>query len=206
MSKRIRHHVNPLSMSYLDFEISPPELSGHFTEVEIGCAEGEFLFERYGDCPDHQVIGLEIRRSLVDEINDKSRNFGLKGISAVFCNVNTHMTELFPAGSVDRFFVNFPDPWFKKDHHKRRIVSPALVADLISCLRSGGEIFFQSDIFDLAMDAMAVFEENGPPQIRNVSGEWSFMKENPFKTMSRRERFVTEEGLRVWRMLYRLSC
>ncbi|MBN2723451.1 MAG: tRNA (guanosine(46)-N7)-methyltransferase TrmB [Deltaproteobacteria bacterium] len=205
MSKRIRHHVNPLSMNYLDFEVKKPLLDHRFTEVELGCAEGEFIFDRTNDKPEHRIIGLEIRRSLIDDINSKAKG-NFPAITGVFCNINTHIPRLFPKETVDRFFINFPDPWFKKDHHKRRVVSPSLLSELVSSLKPNGEIFFQSDIFDLAMDAMSVFEEFGPQYgIYNVLSEWSFMRNNPFGTMSRREKYVTEEGLRVWRILYRLG-
>ena len=66
-----------------------------------------------------------------------------------------------------------------------------------------GELLFQSDVFDLALDAMAVLEQE--PGLRNVRGEWSFLPQNPYGVQSLREVRVQERGLPVWRMLYRRS-
>ena len=121
-------------------------------------------------------------------------------IEAIFANINTHLPVIFPENSIDRFFINFPDPWFKKEHKKRRIMKPQTVKELVKALKPTGEIFFQSDIYDLALNALAVMEEYSG--LKNVSGEWSFMRENPYGAISRRERFVTEEGKRVWRFLF----
>ncbi len=207
-AKRIRHHVNPLALQYLDFDPAPlPDLSSaSVVEVELGCAEGDFLFDRVRDTSgDVLIVGLEIRRKLVDRINEKAARMGLAHrLVAVFANLNVHIPEIFPPASVDRFFFNFPDPWFKNSQKKRRVVSRQVVEELIKALKPGGQILFQSDVFDIALDAMYSFEAFGCPPLVNESGEWSFIRHNPFGTMSRRERHVTEDGTRVWRILYSL--
>ena len=38
-------------------------------------------------------------------------------------------------------------------------------------LRAGGELFFQSDVFELALDAMAVLED-ATDRFANVLGPW----------------------------------
>lgn len=42
--------------------------------------------------------------------------------------------------------IQFPDPHFKKRHHKRRIVQPELVEAICRRLRPGGRVFMQSDV------------------------------------------------------------
>jgi tRNA (guanine-N7-)-methyltransferase len=98
-------------------------------------------------------------------------------------------------------YVNFPDPWFKTRHRNRRVLDPALASDLAGVLRPGGELFFQSDVFDLSLDAMSVLEDE--PRLANVFGPWSFTKQdNPYGTRTTREERVLEDGKPVWRMLY----
>ena len=46
-------------------------------------------------------------------------------------------------------FINFPDPWWKKKHQKRRIVSDVFAELLISRLKKGGHLFIQSDVASL---------------------------------------------------------
>lgn len=199
---RIRHHVNPLHGHYLTTgaEQVPLPDSGE-VEVELGCADARFLFERAAALPELRCIGVEIRRDLVDDVNQRAAEAGLAGLSAVFANGQTEFDTLFPAGRLARVFINFPDPWWKRRHQKRRVVSPELVLAIHRTLRTGGELFFQSDVFDLALDAMAIIEASG--RFENAGGEWSFARHNPYGARSLREVRCLEKGLPIWRMRYR---
>jgi tRNA (guanine-N7-)-methyltransferase len=59
-----------------------------------------------------------------------------------------------PPLSISRIFVLFPDPWPKKRHQKRRLVSPETIADFARVLRPGGELRFASDSGDYAGETL----------------------------------------------------
>ena len=215
---RVRNHVNPLRSGYM--HIAPPPIpplaaiapsapSGDAPkktglEVELGCADAQFLFQLARADPGTRYVGVEIRRPLVDDVNQRARAEGLALLSAVFAHINLDLPRVFAGHAVRRFYVNFPDPWFKRAQKKRRVVTPEMVDSLLGLLTPDGEIFFQSDIWDLALDAMSVFEAE--LRLENVRGEWSFLPENPFPARSLREDRVAERGLPVWRMLYRRAA
>jgi tRNA (guanine-N7-)-methyltransferase len=171
-------------------------------EVELGCADARFLFERAPRHPEVLFVGLEIRHPLVKQVNRLATEQRMPNLRAVFCNINVDLPSLFSNRSLRRVFVNFPDPWFKRRHQKRRLVNDELVQVLHDKLRLDGELFFQSDVFDLAMDAMAVLEA-APDRFANVLGPWSFARENPYAAKSLREVRCEERGMRIWRMCYR---
>jgi tRNA (guanine-N7-)-methyltransferase len=171
-------------------------------EVELGCADARFLFERAPHFPERLFFGLEIRQPLVDEVNEQARALGLGNLRAQYCHINVDLDALFPDGSLARVFVNFPDPWFKRRHQKRRLMNEELVDVLHRKLRADGELFFQSDVFDLALDALAVLEM-APEKFANVDGPWSFARANPYGAQSLREVRCEERGMRIWRMCYR---
>lgn len=207
---RVRHHVNPLRSGYM--HIAPPPLTPLRApaatvdvplEVELGCADAQFLFQLARRDPNTRYVGVEIRRPHVDDVNQRAAEEGLGRLSAVFAHINLDLPAIFAGHPVRRFYINFPDPWFKRAQHKRRIVTPELVDTLLSLLVPEGEIFFQSDVFELALDAMAVLECE--PRLCNASprGEWSFYGESPFPARSLREDRVTAHGDPVWRILYR---
>jgi tRNA (guanine-N7-)-methyltransferase len=201
MSRRVRHHVNPLGVEFFGRRIDPLALPPGEVEVELGCADARFLFERAPHHPRTTFVGLEIREPLVDEVNEKARELGLANLRAVFTNVNADLDSLFADRRVARFFVNFPDPWFKRRHHKRRVMNAELVEVLHKKLEPNGELFFQSDVWDLALDALAVLE--GAPQLfRNLDGPWSFCRDNPFGAKSLREVRCEARQMRIWRMRY----
>lgn len=171
-------------------------------EVELGCADARFLFERAPQHPDVLFIGLEIREPLVKTVNEMADEQHLPNLRAVFCNINVHLPALFPDHSIKRMYVNFPDPWFKQRHKKRRLMTEELVQVLHAKLRPDGELFFQSDVWDLAIDAMEVLE-SAPELLANTLGPWSFVRTNPYGARSLREVRCEERDMRIWRMCYR---
>jgi tRNA (guanine-N7-)-methyltransferase len=60
-----------------------------------------------------------------------------------------------PESGVSRLFILFPDPWPKKRHLKRRLISPETIAHFARVLAPGGELRFASDSGDYAAHALA---------------------------------------------------
>lgn len=201
---RIRQHVNPLAPYFQAFHgVVPPLPPGPEVELEIGCADAQFLFERAARDPAGIYVGCEIREDLVALVNRRARRTKLP-VHAVFCQAQLHLDAIFEAGRVARVFVNFPDPWFKKKHHERRMIDEALAAGIARAARPGAEIFVQSDVWEIALDAMSVFESDG--RFINAAGEWTFWRAgNPYGVRSWREQNAEETGLPIWRIMYRLA-
>jgi tRNA (guanine-N7-)-methyltransferase len=201
---RIRQHVNPLRSEYLRIDLAPLSLrEGWPTEVELGSAEAHFLMGRAAEEPRANYIGVEIRRELVEQTNQIFGEQGLSQVRSVFANMSVDLPRLFPAGSVRRFFINFPDPWFKFRQKKRRVVSEELVADLWAGLAALGEVHVATDIFDIALDAMAALEGDSPRRFVNAHSPWTFARATPFEARSRRERHCEATGIKIWRLVYR---
>lgn len=193
--------MNPLKQGFLRVAGERLKLPAGPVEVELGCADARFLFERAALQQETTYVGVEIRREMVDRVRRRAQAEGLSRLYAVFANMNTDLLALFGPEQIDRVFLNFPDPWFKRAQHKRRVVQPELAQGLVQVVRPGGEVFFQSDIFELALDAMSVLEQT--PGLLNIHGEWSFARTNPYGAQSLREVRVLEKGLPVWRICYR---
>lgn len=200
MRVRVRNHVNPLMASFADLRSERPLLiPGQPVEVEIGCADALFLFERAAVDAQRCYVGLEIREELVDAVNREAAATGAP-VQAIFCHANRHMAKLFDAGRADRVYVNFPDPWFKKRHHKRRMVDAGLARDCATLLRPGGELMVQTDVWEVALDALGAFED----VLVNRAGPWTFWKNgNPYGAKSWREKHCEKRELQIWRLLYR---
>jgi tRNA (guanine-N7-)-methyltransferase len=200
---RVRNHVNPLGPAFDEFRGDAPALDDDRPlELEIGCADAQFLFERAAAAPERQFVGLEIREELVHAVNAKAAEL-CAPVRAVFCNANRHLLEVIPERAAARIFVNFPDPWFKRRHEKRRMITDALGSDIARLLPVGGELFVQTDVWDLALDALGVFERLDDA-FANLAGAWSFWKRgNPFGAQSWREERCERNGWPIWRLYYR---
>jgi len=201
---RIRHHVNPRGAHFARFRGErPPAALDRPIEIEIGCADARFLFERAALEPDRLYVGLEIREDLVDLVNARARRANAP-VHAVFCHAQLHLAEVFAPASVARVFVNFPDPWFKRRHRPRRMVDAAL-ADAIACVAAlDADVFVQTDVWEIALEAMSAFERDG--RFESRAGEWSFWRGgNPYGVRSWREQHVEESGGASWRLRYRVT-
>jgi tRNA (guanine-N7-)-methyltransferase len=199
---RIRQHVNPNLAYFEEFRGQRPTLRGAPVEVEIGCADAQFLFERAVIDPTRDYVGLEIRDELVRLVNRSARSLGAP-VHAVFCHAQHHLELLFGPASVDRVYLNFPDPWFKKKHHDRRMIDAVLVEGIARVVRPGGAVFVQSDVWDIALDAMEVFDRRDDA-FENQAGEWTFWRRgNPYGARSWRETNAEATGLPIWRLMYR---
>ncbi|HEY6477439.1 MAG TPA: tRNA (guanosine(46)-N7)-methyltransferase TrmB [Polyangia bacterium] len=200
---RVRQHVNPLKSDLLEIADVPRIEAplGRALEVELGAAEAHFLFDRATADRETLFVGVEIRRELVGPVNEESARRGLDNVRCIFANMSVDLPRLFAPGSVRRFFLNFPDPWFKSRQHKRRVIGPPLVEELGRALAPAGELYVMTDIFALALEAMASLE--GSALYESARGPWTFAQDNPYGAKSRRERQCEDEGAHVWRLLYR---
>lgn len=200
---RIRQHVNPREWFFETFRGEKPVLDpARELEVEIGCADAQFLFERAAKDPTRQYVGLEIREDFVELVNKRATQTGLP-VTAVFCQAQLHMPVIFGDAKAKRVFINFPDPWFKRAHHNRRMVDPVLIAAVAQLLRPDGELFVQTDVWELALDALTAIEND--EHFVNRAGEWTFWRAgNPYGVRSWREQNAEETGLTVWRLMYDL--
>lgn len=199
---RIRQHVDPRGAFFAEFRGRIPQFApDREVEIEIGCADAQFLFERAAREPIRTYVGLEIREDLVDLVNQRAHAERLP-VTAVFCHAPLHLQTVLDGTKVRRAYINFPDPWFKRRHRDRRMVDPALAESLAHVLAPGAELFVQTDVFDIALDAMTVFE----PRFTNAAGEWTFWRQgNPYGVRSWREQNAEQTGLPIWRILYRAT-
>ncbi|MEM7675486.1 MAG: tRNA (guanosine(46)-N7)-methyltransferase TrmB [Myxococcota bacterium] len=200
MSRRIRKHANPFTVLTHLGPLDRTALFGRTAplEIDLGCGGGTFLLDRAAAHPERDFIGLEIRKPLVDDNNRRVERRGLTNLRFFYANANINLDDQ-PAGSVDRFFVMFPDPCFKKRHWKRRILQPKLVREMTLALPIGGQIFAQSDIRPLAEEMLAFLTQESA--LRPLLGD-SLQTPSPFAQKTEWERHHEAAGEPVYRMLF----
>lgn len=204
---RVRQHVNPLAQKYQK-QVNPIEWEKVFVHpqqplhLDIGCARGRFILQMAQIEPSWNFLGLEIREPLVIEANRLSAELGLTNLHYVFCNANISLKMLLsslPAGILQRVTIQFPDPWFKTRHAKRRVVQPELVSDLADYLPVGGIVFLQSDMKFIAVEMCDRFTEN--PHFQRV-GTTEWLAENPLPVPTEREIATQNKGEPVYRAVF----
>lgn len=200
---RVHQHVNPLAPFYrqppdaavLAHVFSDPDLPLH---LDVGCARGRFILKMAESVPEWNFLGVEIREPLVAEANRIAEEKGLVNLHYSFCNAMLWLDKLIeaiPGETLQMVTIQFPDPWFKKKHAKRRMVNPQLVSALAAKLKAGGRVFVQTDIEFLADEMTEIFRGDG----RFREGK---IEENIFSVKTEREKAVEEKGLPVFRTLW----
>ena len=204
---RVRQHVNPLSEKFRT-PVSAPDWQNIYANLslplylDIGCARGRFILEMAEVEPRWNYLGLEIRQPLVDEANEIRDEKGLKNLHYIFCNANNSLRPILstlPPGILHSCLIQFPDPWFKNRHAKRRVVQPELVNELADYLPIGGTVFLQSDIEFVAIEMSDRFSEN-PAFNKQHQQQW--LIDNPFPVATEREKRVMLRRESVYRAIF----
>jgi tRNA (guanine-N7-)-methyltransferase len=200
---RVHQHVNPLSPYYRQ-EPKPVDLVEVFADprlplhLDIGCARGRFLLKMAAERPGWNYMGVEIREPLVDEANRLAKEAGLENLHYVFCNAMLWLDRLLssvPDKILQTVTIQFPDPWFKNKHAKRRMVNRELVDMISRHLPSEAEVFVQTDISRLADEMFLQFRISDFYEERSV-------ELNPFPIKTERENAVEAKGLPIYRRLF----
>jgi tRNA (guanine-N7-)-methyltransferase len=207
----MRQHVNPLSKNF--FEIDPiPPLNQVFENpklplhLDIGCASGDFLFELSLKNKNWNYIGIEIREKLVLNANLKMKSEENKNLYFSFGNANNIFNQS-KNKSIINFITsisfNFPDPWFKKKHHKRRVIQPKLINLLSNSMKRGSLIFIKTDVRDLFDHMELTISESikfKKIPYQDVKFYESF---NPNRIKTNREKYVILNQLKIYESIYK---
>lgn len=205
----VRQHVNPLSRFYQLPRPLPP-LTDLFADPErplhldIGSARGRFLLALAPRCPEHNHLGIEIRRPLVTASEADREAAGLTNLRFLFAHAGVSLPGWLadlPPGRLALVSVQFPDPWFKTRHHKRRVLQPPLLLALASSMAPGSRLFLQSDVQAVIEPMVELVEASGCFQ-RPAGDGRPWRSGNPLPVPTERERHVLGQGLPVYRVLY----
>jgi len=117
------------------------------TWLEIGFGAGEHLAWQATRHPRAGLVGAEPFINGVAKLLLRVEQDGLENVRVHFGDARP-LLEATPAGALSKVFVLHPDPWPKKRHWKRRIISPWFFQEAARVLRPGGELRVASDIAD----------------------------------------------------------
>lgn len=200
---RVHQHVNPLAPFYRQSP-QPIDIESVFNEpdrpllLDIGCARGRFLLRMADAEPGWNYLGVEIRHPLVDEANRIACEEGLRNLHYEFCNAMLWLGRLIvhiPDGILQAVTIQFPDPWFKKKHAKRRMVNAELVQTIVDKLSPSGRVFVQTDIESLGEEMFELFRAED--RLIEIA-----VTENPFPVKTEREKAVEDKALPVYRSMW----
>ena len=206
----MRQHVNPLSRNFNEIKRIPSlkEMFGDSKlnlHLDIGCASGEFLFDLALFNTNWNYLGIEIRERLVNTAKLKVSERNIKNLFFEFGNANNILNDIqnnFIFKNAKSISINFPDPWFKKRHYKRRLIQPEFINMLSHSLRIGSLIFIKTDVQDL-FDYMdyTISSNLNFKKIEKKDLNYSECF-NPNKVRTNREKYVIDKQLDIFERIY----
>lgn len=114
--------------------------------IEIGFGRPHYLLDLAKMHPDAHVLGFEIKRDWVRVAAERATREGLSNLRVIEGDARPHLERLVEPGTVDGIHVLFPDPWWKKRHHKRRVFTAEFTALLASMLAPTGRLYAKTDV------------------------------------------------------------
>lgn len=178
--------LDALSPGAVSWEVNPDRapldlnavFGGKPLWVEIGFGGGEHLVHQAKTYPEVGIIGCEPFINGVAMLLGKIRESGVSNLR-VHPGDARDLFDVLPAGSVEKAFLLYPDPWPKKRHHRRRFVTQEHLEPLFHVLKPGAEFRVATDIPDYVRQTLieapkAGFEwlAEGPGDWRHPWGDW----------------------------------
>lgn len=121
-----------------------PRASGRAVWLEIGFGAGEHLAAQAERHREISLVGCEVFENGIARLLAQMEHRHLDNIR-VFTDDARLLIEALPPASTDRVFILFPDPWPKRRHAKRRIVSPETLDALAVIMTDGAELRLATD-------------------------------------------------------------
>lgn len=138
--------------------------------LEVGFGGGEHLVHMAATYPNIRLIGCEPFVNGIAMLLGKIRSAGV-GNLCIHPGDARDLFDVLPPASVDKVFLNYPDPWPKARHHRRRFVTQDYLVPLARVMKPGAEFRIATDIPDYVRQAheevpqagFALVTEGGTP-------------------------------------------
>ncbi len=167
-------------------------------EIEVGFGRGMFLVDRGREHPDTGLLGIETSYKWAHVVEQRCRRLHLDNVHILAGDAREILERTTPDGAVRRVFLHFPDPWWKKRHAKRRLMTRRFLDQVARLLEPAGEFFLQTDVEERAAEYARQVQAHEAFGFRTGDG---FLSANPYCQISNRERRAKEDGLPVYRIL-----
>jgi tRNA (guanine-N7-)-methyltransferase len=182
--------------------IFSPDLSPPLRLVlEIGFGRGEFLRHLAAQAADVAHVGVEVSYKRVLKMARRIARSQEPNIRLVAATGEDAVRDLLGDSSLEGVWINFPDPWPKKRHHRRRLLQPPFVAVLAGKLRPGGILEVATDHAQYAEQIDAVL--GAEPLLENELAPAAFVRDVPGRAHTAYEVEWRREGRELHFFSYR---
>ena len=139
--------------------------------LEVGFGGGEHLVHMAARNRDRFLIGAEPFVNGIAMLLGKVRDADLDNL-AIHPGDVRDLFEVLPDASVEKVFLNYPDPWPKARHHRRRFVTAEYLGALARVVQPGAEFRIATDIPDYVRQALEEVPKAGFDLVDHGTTPW----------------------------------
>jgi tRNA (guanine-N7-)-methyltransferase len=187
----------PFSPTLLDFDQAFGRSAPRVLEIGFGMGETTAAIARARPAEDY--LGIEVHAPGVGSLLKRIDELGLGNVRVIRHDAAEVVAAMIPPASLAAIHVFFPDPWPKKRHHKRRLVSPPFVRELALRLAPGGCLHLATDWEDYAHSMLATLAAE--PLLVNIAAD--FAPRPDYRPLTKFEARGVRLGHDVWDVIFR---
>ena len=169
-------------------------------KLEIGFGMGDFLIKMATQEPHSNFVGIDFSQNGILKLLAWIENQQMNNIRVVYGDVRGKIPLLFQDGELDTVYINFPDPWPRKRHFKRRLIKPGLVKLVAQKLAPAGHVYLATDSEPYALESLEYF--NAEPLLQNVNPESGFFAERDHLPKTKYEKSFIYAGDKIHYLEY----
>ena len=141
-------------------------------------------------------IGIDMFHKGIRKVFTRVEKICLTNIHIAYGDARTQVPLIFNESQLSVVFINFPDPWPKKRHYKRRLIKPAFVQTLADKLKSGGTVHLATDYASYAEEIRGFFEAD--MNFKNKAGTKNFSESRGDLPKTKYENNFLKAGQRIF--------
>lgn len=188
----------------LDYQNTPLDFQAIYGNdkpviLEIGFGMGKSLVEMAAANPDKNYLGVEVHTPGVGACIAYAVEKAVTNLRIICHDATEILRDAVADASLGGLQLFFPDPWHKAKHHKRRIVQPPFVAQVVQKLQPNGFIHMATDWENYAEQMLEVLSAN--PHLTNTAPQ-DFIPRPDFRPLTKFEARGHRLGHGVWDLYF----
>ena len=201
--KKETPYTPTLDVSVFSLPVTTEEIFGNSnsSSLEIGFGEGEFLVELAESDPGTNYLGIEIKYFRYKKAVRLAISRGLSNVKLLHFDADLAVEQVFAAGSFEKVYINFPDPWPKDRHQKHRIINDIFLDNLHNIMKDGSVLEFTSDHLDYVTHTIEHFDRH--PKFSNIYGEKGYATEVSGRPRTKFEKEFVEENREIYYLSFK---
>ncbi|MBV1876455.1 MAG: tRNA (guanosine(46)-N7)-methyltransferase TrmB [Pseudomonadales bacterium] len=167
------------------------------TVLEIGFGMGDSLYEMASGNLKTNFIGVEVHRPGIGHLMQLAAAANLKNLKLYRADSIDVLEQSLPVACLDKVQIFFPDPWHKKKHHKRRLITQPFIDLLRSRLKPDGILHVATDWAEYAAEIKALMQAE--------THAWD-LSETPLRPTTKYEKRGIRLGHEVFDLAFKKRC